>query len=181
MKRLAAIFSASLIAVSSWGQTAADVIFPTIPELEHPYGVEVLFSPEHDIQGRILDAINNAKFEVLVNHYLITNPRIKQALIKKFREKKSVVVILDAKPAVRDYRGITDLDNAGLPVIPLQSANGSWNNTKYIIIDREIVLIGTGDLTNAARNNRESLIVMMEPSIVISFYNHFVKTAKSDP
>jgi phosphatidylserine/phosphatidylglycerophosphate/cardiolipin synthase-like enzyme len=167
--------------LSHAGETARwapeDYFFQPVQPLLFPVGCEVLFGPDDKIEQRILDAIAGAKTEVLVNHYILTNERIMDAL-KNARTRGCVVlVLLDATPAVRDYRGFANLAARKVPTLKVGVHQGHWNNAKYIIIDRSTVITGTADLTNASAGNVETEFVLQEPSIVIAFYNHFVRTA----
>lgn len=192
MIRLAHLSLACLLAASSVLASAASAPTPKpaapmpakpmvdslflqpMPKLAPPVGLEMLFGPEDDIEGRIVREIANAKSEVLVNHYLITNPKVIDALAGAFRRKCVVFVVCEATPAVRDYEGIKNLRAVGIPVIAIQRPSGRWNNAKYLIIDRRRVLSGSCDLTRAAARNDEVLIVLEEISAVCAFTNNFI-------
>lgn len=179
----AALASAAAVAPSQTQKAAApkaakpmiDSLFlQPMPKLAPPVGLEMLFGPEDDIEGRIVREITEARSEVLVNHYLITNPKVIDALAGAFRRKRAVFVVCEASPSVRDYDGIKNLRAAGVPVIAIQRPSGRWNNSKYIIIDRRRVLSGSCDLTRSAGRNDEVLIVLEEISAVCAFTNNFI-------
>lgn len=148
-------------------------MFYPAPKLQHPVGVEVYFGPEDNIPEKIIAAIDGARKEVLVNHYLITDPAVLNALARAFSRKCVVIVALDSMPAVERYTGFKELQARSIPSVPVK-VKGGWNNNKYIVVDRSLVLIGSGDLTRVSGRNRETLMTFREPSIVAAFYNHFI-------
>lgn len=154
-----------------------EVMFPRLPDLKLPPGVEVFFGPGQAIEKRTILAIDSAKQEVLVNHYLLTNTRIMDALLRAFNRKCVVVVMLDAAPAVKDYRTFDILKQMRIPCLPQKRKNGGWNESKYIVIDRTLVLVSSCDLTNVAARNDNTLMVLDEPSFATTFYNHFISVA----
>ncbi|MDD2765944.1 MAG: phospholipase D-like domain-containing protein [Opitutaceae bacterium] len=155
----------------------ARYLLAPLPELELPAGLEVHFAPQEDLEQLLVRAIDGARQEILVNHYLITSPALLAALGRAVEQKKVVLVLLDAAPAVRDYQGFTELRRRQVPFVPVRRASGRWNNNKYLIIDRARVLVGTADLTPRIALNDEEIMAFEEPSVVIAFYNHFVRSA----
>lgn len=149
------------------------MMFSPMPVIEPPVGLDMLFGPSANLEARIIAEINKARTEVLVNHYMLTNPKYADALARAFRRKCVVVVLLDSAPSVRQYEGFAMLKQRNIPFATIKLPNGGWNNSKYIIIDRQTVLTGTADLTRSSAKNEEMLFVLSEPSVVSAFYNHF--------
>jgi hypothetical protein len=52
-----------------------------------------------------------------------------------------------------------------------------WHNQRYVVIDREAVVITSCDLTNSARHNDENLIVLRLPSVATRYYNAWLNEA----
>ncbi len=180
MKRTTILLIAGAIVTSAGAQDALlpkDYFFQPLPELKLPVGLDVLFGPRDNLEARIVRAIDSAKEEVLVNHYAATNEPILDALQRAFDRKCVVIVLLDEHPAIRDYRGFDELRARRIPAVAIRAANNRSNNSNYILIDRMTVIAGSPTLTNASGSNNETLFVISEPSVVISFYNHFVATA----
>jgi phosphatidylserine/phosphatidylglycerophosphate/cardiolipin synthase-like enzyme len=155
----------------------AGLVLDPLPDLQLPVGLEVHFAPQENLEQYLVAAMDGAKNEILVNHYLITSPALLDALQRAFATHKLVLVLLDASPAVRDYQGFSELRRRGIPFVALHRAPGRWNNAKYLIIDRVKVITGSADLTPRIVQNDEVLMAFEEPSVVIAFYNHFVRSA----
>ena len=78
--------------------------------------VEFFFVPGDDPEGRILDAIADAKYEILMQSFLFTNRNISKALIKA--HKRGVVVeVINDKTAFKTKQApvIPALVAAGIP------------------------------------------------------------------
>jgi phosphatidylserine/phosphatidylglycerophosphate/cardiolipin synthase-like enzyme len=158
-----------------------DLLLSPLPELRLPAGLEVHFAPAEDLEQLLVSAIDGARSEVLVNHTVLTSSAILDALGRAYAKKRMVLVMLDAAPSVRDYQGFVELRRRSVPAVPLRRAAGRWNNMKYLIIDRAKVWTGTADLTPRIAHNDDVLLGFEEPSVVITFYNHFVRIARGQP
>lgn len=136
--------------------------------------VQAAFSPWDDIEALIVEALAEAKKEVLVQAYLLTNKKIANALIATQRRGVQVRVLADADQA-RDVRSskLADLAEAGIPV---------WLETKYqnahnklIIIDpagREATVItGSFNFTwSAQHKNAENILILRKQPVLAARY-----------
>ena len=67
-----------------------------LPPIAAQGTVQALFSPWENIESAIVEAIGNAKQQVLVQAYLLTSKRIAVALIAAHRRGADVRVLVDA-------------------------------------------------------------------------------------
>ncbi len=144
-----------------------------------PANVVVLFNPEDQIEDKIVSLIGKAREEILVNHYVLTSQRIAAALVKAHNDPKRkvlVTVLLEASPAVADYQTPAYLVRNGLPVLLVRGKG--CNNNRYLVIDRQMVITGSYELTvAAAQRNDENVIIITDASVAAAYYNHWVARA----
>lgn len=134
--------------------------------------LQAAFSPWDDIEGLIVDALDGAKKQVLVQAYLITSKKIATALINARKRDIDVRVLVDAEQ--QGYASkVPDLVAAGIPV---------WLETKYqnahnkvIVIDATSanpgVITGSYNFTWAAqhKNSENVLIVRKNPALAAQY------------
>ena len=136
--------------------------------------VQAAFSPWDDVEGLIVQALQEARKEVLVQAYLLTNKRIASALIAAQRRAVKVRVLLDAGQA-RDVKSskLTELVDAGIPVWLETNYNNAHN--KLIIIDpadpSAVVMTGSFNFTWSAqhKNAENILIVRKHPALATRY------------
>lgn len=146
-----------------------------------PEGIEVQFSSEDsDIVARVTEYIGMAKKEIFISQYAISDTRVIQALCAAFQKGVVIGVLLDKNPAIKNYDTPRYLRAQGLPVIlATRGLSGSgWHNQRYVIIDRECVVITSCDLTNASQRNTENMVAMRMPSIASRYYNNWLSEAQ---
>lgn len=135
-----------------------------------PSGVRVVFAPDGDVEQALVDAINSASIEILVSQNVITNPKIADALVAAFRERRVIAaVILDSAPPIANYTTPLYLAQRGLPVVLLDRPN----NSRYMIIDRTILVTGSADWTKSVNRNHENLLIVQEPTIALAYRRQF--------
>ncbi|MBC7503020.1 MAG: phospholipase D family protein [Herminiimonas sp.] len=136
--------------------------------------VQAAFSPWDDVEALIVETLAEAKKEVLVQAYLLTNKKIANALIAAQHRSVSVRVLADADQA-RDVRSskLADLAEAGIPV---------WLETKYqnahnklIIIDPAgkdaTVITGSFNFTWSAQyKNAENILILRKQPVLAARY-----------
>lgn len=125
--------------------------------------MEVLFSPEQDVAGQIVQAIQQARKQVLVQAFSFTHKDIAQALINAHRRGVEVKLIADLEQSRRMERDkVQTIAEAGVPVW-LDGEHQSAHN-KVMLIDVEtpdvVVITGSYNFTFAAQfNNAENLLL----------------------
>ncbi|MEW5944500.1 MAG: phospholipase D family protein [Pseudomonadota bacterium] len=141
-------------------------------EAVHPNGgktpattgtVQVAFTPGDDAAGLIVEAIEHAQKQVLVQAYSFTHREIAQALVSAKRRGVAVQVIADAEQARKtDHGQVAAVAARGVPSY-LDGLHDSAHN-KVIIIDPEtahpVLITGSYNFTHAAqRRNAENLLI----------------------
>jgi phosphatidylserine/phosphatidylglycerophosphate/cardiolipin synthase-like enzyme len=126
--------------------------------------LEPLFAPWDDIESRLVEVIEGARSQVLVQAYLLTNKRIVAGLVACHRRGVDVQVLIDARQHAKVASSAAPvLAAAGIPV---------WFETRYenahnklIIIDAgtkdAIVVTGSFNFTwTAQHRNAENLLIV---------------------
>lgn len=127
------------------------------------------FSPDGDIERNIVDAINHAQKQVLVQAYGFTDKAILKALVEAKNRGIDVRVILDKSNETQKYSGATYVANAGIPVFIDYKPAIAHN--KVMIIDQNSVITGSFNFTTSAQTrNAENMIVMTNVAPLAEFY-----------
>jgi phosphatidylserine/phosphatidylglycerophosphate/cardiolipin synthase-like enzyme len=120
--------------------------------------IDVSFSPNGGATAAIVNEIQAARKEILVQAYSFTSPPIAKALIEAHKRGVKVVAVLDKSQRTERYTSATFLSNAG--VIVLIDGNHAIAHNKIIIIDRETLITGSFNFTQAAElKNAENLLI----------------------
>ena len=133
-----------------------------------------------DLVGDISKYILDAQKEVLLSEYLITDLRVLQALATVHqRGTVRVAVLLESKPGAKVNEAPSFLRSQGIPVILAQRGNAGkgYHNQRYIVIDREAVIISSCDLTVSAQRNNENLLVLHNVPVAIRYFNEWIDEA----
>ncbi len=134
------------------------IITPT-PFIEDKPSIDVCFSPEGNCLPIVLNFINNAKAEILVQSYSFTSKNIANALMRAHQRGVNVKILFNRSQLTARYSQIHKLRKAGIECI-IGPVPGIAHN-KIIIIDKDIVLTGSYNWTNAAENrNAENLLLI---------------------
>jgi len=121
--------------------------------------VQVYFSPDGGCQQAIINQINMAKSEILVQAYSFTSAPIAKALIEAFKRGVKVEAILDRSQKKERYTSATFLSNSRVPTF-IDSKQAIAHN-KIMIIDKETVITGSFNFTKAAEEkNAENLLII---------------------
>lgn len=136
--------------------------------------VQAAFAPWNDIEGLIVDAVDAAQKQVLVQAYLLTSKKLTQALIRAHRRGLDVRVLMDAEqqekvPASKALA----LADAGIPV-RLETGYQNAHN-KVIVIDAAttapVLITGSFNFTlAAAHKNAENVLVVRGDAELASRY-----------
>ncbi len=119
-------------------------------------------SEDHDLKQYVLNFINQAKEEIIVTSYKLTDRSIANALLKKQKEGLKVYVMLAFKSPViskefanQFYSGDVVKDQYPFP------------HMKVIIVDRKELLFGTANFTVNALNNTTELLGKTDNQLAI--------------
>lgn len=126
--------------------------------------VRVVFTPDDDAAGQIVDAVGRARKLVLVQAYSFTHDGIARALIDAHRRGVEVKLIADREQTEKMEHGqVPRLARAGLPVW-LDGEHQSAHN-KVMVIDvgqpSAQVITGSFNFTRAAQHKNAENVVFI--------------------
>lgn len=164
--------------------TAAWALEPQASPLAAPAtaNVRVAFTPGDDAAGQIIDAIRQARKQVLVQAYSFTHDGIARALIEAHKSGIDVKLIADTEQTEKMQRGqVPGMARAGVPVW-LDSEHQSAHN-KVMVIDAgqpaALIVTGSYNFTRAAQHkNAENVVFIggndaLVRSYVANWQRHF--------
>lgn len=119
----------------------------------------VAFSPDGGGERIIVDAIDHAQKQILVQAYGFTDKYILKALSEAKQRGVDVRIILDKSNETQKYSGATYMVNAGIPVaIDYRPAIA---HNKVMIIDQNEVVTGSFNFTTSAQErNAENVLIL---------------------
>ena len=143
--------------------------------------VNVYFSPNGGCTDAIINEIEQAKTEILVQAYSFTSPPIAKALVDAHKKGINVQVILDKSQHTEKYTSATFLTNAGIPTF-IDDKYAIAHN-KIMVIDKEIVITGSFNFTKAAEEkNAENILIITSKDLakiyIENWKNHFDHSEK---
>jgi len=141
---------------------AADIILPK----DTP--VSVFFSPNGGCTAAIIDTINKAKSEVLVQAYIFTSEPIAKALLGAHKKGVKVFVILDKSQKKDGYSSATFFANQGIPAF-IDSYHARAHD-KVMIIDKEIVITGSFNFSKSAETHNSENVLIIQSHELANLY-----------
>lgn len=138
--------------------TISDLAWPATVYVKAPVGVQ--FSPRGGCTEAIVEAISNARSEILVQGYSFTSAEIISALAAARERGVSVQIILDKGQDAARYAAL----RKNLPAM-FDRVHAIAHN-KVMIIDQLIVITGSFNFTkNAEQSNAENLLVIPDSGL----------------
>ena len=135
---------------------------------------KVCFSPNGGCTTAIIEKIDNAKSEILIQAYSFTSAQIAKALIAAHKRGVKIETILDKSNVKRNYSSATFLSNNSIPVF-IDAIHAIAHN-KIIIIDRETVISGSFNFTKAAEEkNAENLLILKSKELAKTYIHNWIK------
>lgn len=129
---------------------------------------EVLFSPGVACRRRLGALLNEARREVAVCVFTITDDRLAGPLVAAHRRGVTVRIISDDDKALDRGSDLRRLAEAGVPVRYDDSPHHMHH--KFAVFDGETVATGSYNWTrSAADSNRENLVVTDDGSVVQAY------------
>ncbi|HVN95077.1 MAG TPA: phospholipase D family protein [Syntrophorhabdaceae bacterium] len=154
---------------------ASDVMLGNAP-------AKVYFSPGGGCTRGIVKEIDGATREVLVQAYSFTSSPIRNALINAQRRGVNVEVLLDRiEQRNQRYRTAMIFSKARVSVYIDDKHSNAHN--KVMIIDRETVITGSFNFTNAAESsNAENVLIVRSKALAAPYadnwFNHRQHSSK---
>jgi len=135
---------------------------------------EVYFSPHGGASRAIINEIDNAKDEILVQAYSFTSSPIAKALVDAHKRGIRVEVILDKSQRKETYTEATFLANMGVSTF-IDDKHAIAHN-KIMIIDKEMVITGSFNFTKAAEEkNAENVLILKSKNLAMIYFENWMK------
>ena len=137
--------------------------------------IRVYFSPNGGCTDAILQQINGARSEILLQAYSFTSQPIARALLQAKRRGVRIVAVLDKSNRSQKYSAATFLQNMEIPVY-IDDRHAIAHN-KIMIIDNRVVITGSFNFTKAAETkNAENLLILEDmPDLTRAYRENFEK------
>jgi phosphatidylserine/phosphatidylglycerophosphate/cardiolipin synthase-like enzyme len=136
--------------------------------------LDIYFSPDDNIANNLLDLLHNANESIYFLAYSFTSDPLGEAVRARAEEGVTVEGVMDSSQI--DSNIGTEFDpfrQAGLD-IRRDGNDGGLLHHKVIIIDEEIVIMGSYNFTNSAETrNDENLIVIYDAFIASQYLAEF--------
>jgi phosphatidylserine/phosphatidylglycerophosphate/cardiolipin synthase-like enzyme len=134
----------------------------------------VCFSPNGNCAAVIIEQLDNAKTEILIQAYSFTSAPIAKALVNAHKRGIKVEAILDKSNVTGSYSSATFLLNSGIPTY-IDYKHAIAHN-KIIIIDKETVITGSFNFTRAAEEkNAENLLIIKSKELAKTYIENWIK------
>ena len=136
--------------------------------------VEVLFSPEGAIKGRLLKEVESTTSTLELAISDMTSFDMVQALLKAKQRGVKVRIIADSKQAKMKSSQITYLIHQGIPVKVLGGKEKGSMNHRFAILDGQKVITGSYDWSRALeRWNYENVLILTDSEVVAFYQREF--------
>jgi len=134
--------------------------------------VQVFFSPRGGCTEAVVNAITQAKTEILVQAYSFTSAPIAKALVDAHKRGVQVNIILDRSQRKERYSSADFTAHAGIPTF-IDAAHAIAHN-KVMIIDKAVVITGSFNFTKAAEEkNAENLLVLRSKELARGYIENW--------
>ena len=134
----------------------------------------VCFSPYGGCTRIIVEQIDNAKSEILIQAYSFTSAPIAKALVNAHKRGVHVEIILDKSNRSKKYSA-GDL-TAHMGVATYIDSKHAIAHSKIIIIDKETVITGSFNFTKAAEEkNAENLLIIKSQELAKTYIDNWSK------
>lgn len=150
----------------------------TPPAITASGTIQVAFSPEDDTGAMVIEAIQGARKQILVQAFSFTHRKIAQALIEAKRRGMDVQLISDGEQIRKMQRGLVpEIAAAGIPTFVDQEHDSAHN--KIMVIDaglpQSTVITGSFNFTHAAqyRNAENLLIIRANPQLTQAYLKNW--------
>ncbi|MCD5380650.1 phosphatidylserine/phosphatidylglycerophosphate/cardiolipin synthase family protein [Candidatus Gracilibacteria bacterium] len=152
-----------------------DFSLEKIRELEN---TDFYYTPYKELLNKIVDKIDGAKQKVYVEVYMLTETRIKAALVKAKNRGVDVKVVLEHSPylaVMLNQKHFKELESKGVDIVWSNPKHYALNHSKIMLIDDELIL-STGNFTYSTfAHNRDLFLFSRDESTVAIFNKIFLK------
>lgn len=138
-----------------------------------PLSVGVHYSPKGGCTEAVVQELQKARHEILVQAYSFTSKPIAQALVDAKSRGVHVEIILDRSNEQGTYSELTDLLGKG--ITPLIDSQHAIAHNKIMILDGRTLITGSFNFTHQAEaENAENLLIIKgHPELVRAYRKNF--------
>jgi phosphatidylserine/phosphatidylglycerophosphate/cardiolipin synthase-like enzyme len=130
--------------------------------------VRVFFSPRGGATAGIIQVLDGARSEILVQAHTLLSPSMTRSLLDAHERGVRIQVILDKSERQEGLTPAVQLVQAGVPVF-LDGAHATAND-RVIVIDGRTVITGSMNFsTSSDEMNGENLLIMDSPELARAF------------
>ena len=134
---------------------------------------ECLFFPDEENEERLIHWIKQAKTELLICVFTITNNGLRNAVRHAHQQGINVRVISDDECMKQQGSDVQYLRDAGIPTEIDTNPNAHMHN-KFVVIDKSIIITGSFNWTQSAVHaNQENLLVLYDPVVCEQYIDYF--------
>jgi mitochondrial cardiolipin hydrolase len=134
---------------------------------------DTLFFPNPASETKLISYLDQAKTEMLVCVFTITNNNLRDAVLRAHQRGVSVRVISDDECMKQQGSDVQYLRDFGIPTETDTNPEAHMHN-KFVVIDKAVIVTGSFNWTVAAVNsNQENLVVLHEPEICSAYIEYF--------
>jgi phosphatidylserine/phosphatidylglycerophosphate/cardiolipin synthase-like enzyme len=137
---------------------------------------QAFFTSVHDLADIVISLIAQARKNLCIAAFTLTEPRIANLVIEKHKNGVQVCVIVDAGNMKQAYSKVHELIDNNVPVWRYDPSldseckkNGLFEplmHHKFITIDDDVVVTGSANFTKAAyKQNRDNIIVARDKKL----------------
>jgi len=139
--------------------------------------IQFYYTPNKDLLAKITNIIENAKKEIYLEVYMLSESRTQEALIKAHKKWVKIKVILEKDPYMAfniNNKAYEKLTKAWIDVVWSNKQNYSFNHTKILLID-DLSIISTGNYSYSTfTKNRDFFIFTKEKNINTKLKENFL-------
>jgi len=137
--------------------------------------IDNYFASEETIAPIVAGLVEAAEEEILFMAFSFTHEEIGEAMLAQAAQGVAVRGVFETVGSETPYSYYPPMAEAGLPTLVVrQDGNPQIMHHKVIIIDRDIVLLGSFNFTtNADRRNDENMLVVHDPEFAGYFVEEF--------
>jgi len=152
-----------LILVVPVTSSAKDITLTNAP-------TQVYFSPRGGCTEAIVEALDKAKSEVLVQAYSFTSKDIAKALVDAHKRGVHVEIVLDKSNRNKTGRYSAADFTAHMGIPTFIDAEHAIAHNKVMIIDKDFVVTGSFNFTKAAENNNAENLIIIQSKELAKLY-----------
>jgi cardiolipin hydrolase len=132
----------------------------------------VYFSPGETCRNAILEQLNNARQQLKICVFTISDDQITRAIIAAHKRKIPIQIITDNEKSFDKGSDIELLSREGISIRMDITTNHMHH--KFMVTDEKSLLTGSYNWTSsAARFNHENILITRQPASVQSFLKEF--------